>query len=194
MNSSQKKRSEESSEVSSPSSTPKKGVGTPGGRQEHSLGVLTQKFLDLLLNSDEKTIDLNQAVHILGVPKRRIYDITNVLEGVGLVEKKLKNRIQWVGDSLENSEILDLFQSQEANLDFWTREMERKIDDLLETNKDLAYLTLEDLQNLHGTQKTMIAIRSPPGTSVEVVSASPQEQEVNLHSETGEILVHFFSQ
>jgi hypothetical protein len=72
--------------------------------------------------------------------------------------------------------------------------MERKIDDLLETNKDLAYLTLEDLQNLHGTQKTMIAIRSPPGTSVEVVSASPQEQEVNLHSETGEILVHFFSQ
>ncbi|OMJ70071.1 hypothetical protein SteCoe_32033 [Stentor coeruleus] len=194
MNSSQKKRSEESSEVSSPSSTPKKGVGTPGGRQEHSLGVLTQKFLDLLLNSDEKTIDLNQAVHILGVPKRRIYDITNVLEGVGLVEKKLKNRIQWVGDSLENSEILDLFQSQEANLDFWTREMERKIDDLLETNKDLTYLTLEDLQNLHGTQKTMIAIRSPPGTSVEVVSASPQEQEVNLHSETGEILVHFFSQ
>jgi hypothetical protein len=64
MNSSQKKRSEESSEVSSPSSTPKKGVGTPGGRQEHSLGVLTQKFLDLLLNSDEKTIDLNQAVHV----------------------------------------------------------------------------------------------------------------------------------
>lgn len=27
--------------------------------------------------------------------KRRIYDITNVLEGIGLIEKKLKNRIQW---------------------------------------------------------------------------------------------------
>lgn len=27
--------------------------------------------------------------------KRRIYDITNVLEGVGLIEKKNKNVIQW---------------------------------------------------------------------------------------------------
>lgn len=29
------------------------------------------------------------------VQKRRIYDITNVLEGIGLIEKKLKNRIRW---------------------------------------------------------------------------------------------------
>ena len=29
--------------------------------------------------------------------KRRIYDITNVLEGIGLIEKKNKNCIQWRG-------------------------------------------------------------------------------------------------
>jgi hypothetical protein len=29
--------------------------------------------------------------------KRRIYDITNVLEGIGLIEKKSKNNIQWKG-------------------------------------------------------------------------------------------------
>jgi hypothetical protein len=48
----------------SPGTSPKKCLGTPGGRQEHSLGVLTQKFLDLLMNSDERTIDLNQAVQV----------------------------------------------------------------------------------------------------------------------------------
>lgn len=95
---------------------------------------------------------------------------------------------------MENSEMLELFQSQEENLDSLTKEMERKIDDLLENNKDLAYLNFEDLQNIHGNQKTMVAIRSPPGTTVEVTSLSPQEQEINLKSETGEILVHFFSQ
>ena len=33
----------------------------------------------------------------LGVQKRRIYDITNVLEGIGLVEKKSKNTVHWTG-------------------------------------------------------------------------------------------------
>ena len=32
------------------------------------------------------------------VQKRRIYDITNVLEGIGLIEKKSKNNIQWKGN------------------------------------------------------------------------------------------------
>jgi hypothetical protein len=29
------------------------------------------------------------------VQKRRIYDITNVLEGIGLIEKKSKNNVRW---------------------------------------------------------------------------------------------------
>lgn len=39
-----------------------------------------------------------QAADTLNVKqKRRIYDITNVLEGIGLIEKKNKNCIQWRG-------------------------------------------------------------------------------------------------
>lgn len=39
---------------------------------------------------------LLKAADILAVrQKRRIYDITNVLEGIGLIEKKSKNSIQW---------------------------------------------------------------------------------------------------
>lgn len=37
------------------------------------------------------------AVTDLGVQKRRIYDITNVLEGIGYIEKISKNKIKWVG-------------------------------------------------------------------------------------------------
>lgn len=36
--------------------------------------------------------------------KRRIYDITNVLEGVGLIEKASKNKVQWKGTALPHSE------------------------------------------------------------------------------------------
>ena len=38
------------------------------------------------------------------VQKRRIYDITNVLEGIGLIDKKSKNNIQWKGTGLEDND------------------------------------------------------------------------------------------
>ena len=44
-----------------------------------------------------KTVDLNEAALRLAVQKRRIYDITNVLEGIGLIEKTIKNKIKWKG-------------------------------------------------------------------------------------------------
>ena len=60
-----------------------------------SLSLLTKKFVTLIEQADEGTIDLNRAAESLQVQKRRIYDITNVLEGIGLIEKKSKNNIQW---------------------------------------------------------------------------------------------------
>lgn len=58
-----------------------------GTRYDTSLGLLTRKFIDLLENSADGVIDLNVASVQLNVQKRRIYDITNVLEGIGILEK-----------------------------------------------------------------------------------------------------------
>lgn len=38
----------------------------------------------------------------LKVQKRRIYDITNVLEGIGLIAKERKNNIRWNGPGAIN--------------------------------------------------------------------------------------------
>lgn len=64
-------------------------------RYDTSLGLLTKKFLTLLQTSPDGVVDLNKASEHLSVQKRRIYDITNVLEGIGILEKKSKNNIQW---------------------------------------------------------------------------------------------------
>ena len=53
----------------------------PRGRHENSLGELTKRFIELIQNSEDQCIDLNEAVGKLKVQKRRFYDITNVLEG-----------------------------------------------------------------------------------------------------------------
>lgn len=65
-------------------------------RYDTSLGLLTKKFIYLLSESEDGVLDLNWAAEVLDVQKRRIYDITNVLEGIQLIRKKSKNNIQWV--------------------------------------------------------------------------------------------------
>ena len=63
-----------------------------------SLGLLTNKFVQLL-TSTVGNLDLNHAVTTLEVKKRRIYDITNVLEGIGLIKKVSKNSVSWITDT-----------------------------------------------------------------------------------------------
>ena len=64
-------------------------------RYDTSLGLLTKRFVGLLRGARDGVLDLNQAAEVLEVQKRRIYDITNVLEGIKLITKKSKNNIQW---------------------------------------------------------------------------------------------------
>lgn len=80
-------------------------------RYDSSLGLLTKKFVELIQSTSTGDLDLNAAADLLGVQvlsifvmnqpfsdtmkKRRIYDITNVLEGIGLIEKTSKNNIHW---------------------------------------------------------------------------------------------------
>ena len=72
------------------------GAGeTKMSRAENSLSLLTTRFLDLLHKAPDNSVDLNEAAVVLDTQKRRVYDITNVLEGIGLIEKMSKNKIKW---------------------------------------------------------------------------------------------------
>ena len=76
--------------------------GNRRGRKENGLVELTKKFINLLKEAPNQTLDLNDAVKLLNVQKRRIYDITNVLEGIGLIAKERKNNIRWNGPGAIN--------------------------------------------------------------------------------------------
>lgn len=86
----------------SPLSDQQLRLGTPSSlgqaRFDSSLGILTKRFVHLLKNAPGNRVDLNKAASDLGVQKRRIYDITNVLEGIGLIQKEAKNHVSWCDD------------------------------------------------------------------------------------------------
>ena len=68
-------------------------------RQSKSLSLLCERFLSLYSSGYENLISLDEVCSTLGVERRRIYDIVNVLEAVEVVVKKGKNQYAWFGVS-----------------------------------------------------------------------------------------------
>lgn len=84
--------------------TPKKlkvdgGTGsTTYSRKKKSLGVLAENFLNHYKKLPRgSVIIVDHAAVDLGVERRRIYDVVNILESVSLVTKKQKNTYSWMG-------------------------------------------------------------------------------------------------
>lgn len=143
--------------------------------------MLTTKFVNLLKDSQDGVLDLNKAAETLKVQKRRIYDITNVLEGIGIIEKKSKNNIKWrnQADSSRASEReisslqadLEHLSNEEHKLDSQITSLRSKLQELAsgEQCSTYAYVTHNDIKNIPELRgDTLIAIKAPPGTELEV--------------------------
>ena len=139
-----------------------------------------------------------------------------MLEGIGLIQKRHKNKIQWIGgcENNENSSMqesysitreLESLSQEEEKIDKWTNQIQESLNQLTKdpSYSEFAYVTQEDissLPNLNETEnETLLVIRAPLGTSLEVVdpeTCAPDEKEkyqIFLQSQNGEILVYVVS-
>ncbi|XP_008553400.1 transcription factor E2F3 [Microplitis demolitor] len=181
--------------------TPTKSKNLERTRYDTSLSLLTKKFINLVENSNDGVVDLNVASEKLGVQKRRIYDITNVLEGIGILEKKSKNNIQWKGGQLpgERNNILELRQ-EVTDLEAKENALDRLILGAEESLRELcadrryAYVTYHDLRSVPAYRdQAIMAVKAPPEATLHVPQPTSNcgqpKLQIHMRSSHGEIEV-----
>ncbi|KAG9347360.1 hypothetical protein JZ751_004927 [Albula glossodonta] len=164
----------------------------PKYRCDVSLGRLTKRFMELLSAAPNGIVDLNEAARVLGARKRRVYDVTNVLDGIQLIKKRSTSQIQWVGSvpvrelggqwkEKLREELLDLTAMEEA-LDELIKDCAQQLfflTDLKEYSEYPSTLTIRPplIEAFQG--QVVIAIKAPEETRLEV--PTPKEDGIQIH-------------
>uniref|UniRef100_A0A915EJ54 E2F/DP family winged-helix DNA-binding domain-containing protein n=1 Tax=Ditylenchus dipsaci TaxID=166011 RepID=A0A915EJ54_9BILA len=186
--------------------TPKTGGSV--GRKRNNAGARLPKSAgnDIDMPDQESArLNLNEAATILGVQKRRLYDITNVLEGIELIEKMGKNSIRWKNQTeLEYST-----EHQRLNKELAEQaEHEHLLDSLISnisgalklakddpTDKPYSYTLFSDLRSISSlSDQTLIAIKAPVESCSSIEVSNPCETgklEIVVRNENGEKLQAF---
>ncbi|CEM31582.1 unnamed protein product [Vitrella brassicaformis CCMP3155] len=150
-----------------------------GKAYENGLVILTRKFFALLEMCPGQTVDLNTAEHALDVQRRRLYDIVNVLEGIGIIERVGRHSFRCArrlpsllscGAQMESE--LAVLQAENDQLDRQLAEMEAYQDRKWQLAKDqgLLYISGGDIRDtVDYRAKTIALVHAPKDASVAVV-------------------------
>ncbi|KAF9349311.1 E2F transcription factor 3 [Mortierella sp. NVP85] len=180
-------------------------------RSERSLGMLTKQFIQLL-KDEGGTLDLNNTAVKLNVQKRRIYDITNVLEGIDLIVKSKKNNVSWKGvpaininksavacrvaPTVNRQRKEELIKEKERLEEEHTRlrklreQVDGNIRDTLtnENTARYAYITMNDIKKVDSLQDSLVlAVNTPYETYIQVDDGSSDPSKpfvMNLEHKT----------
>jgi hypothetical protein len=160
----------------------------------NTLANLTRDFVDLLKASDGKELDVGAIAQELKAQKRRIYDVTNVLAGIGVIEKCGKGRVRWIGENNKVAEHEDLRKllEREAEIDRISHFVSNALIAISQSAdfENYAWVTEEDVMKLvPDDDLSIFALRGPPDLELEI----SDEDESGCHrlfvqrSSTGEI-------
>jgi len=177
------------------------------GKQDNSLSQLTQSFLYYIKKKGRVRISINELVEDLNVKKRRIYDITNVLQGIGYLQKIGKNEILWIKDSnsisipncTNSSKDEMASENYISNLNQFKKELEdlktqkNNIEENLNKYREefkliseknefpkYGYITFNDIAELSKNEKVnFMLIKAPKGTLINVIDDEESKKAFN---------------
>lgn len=164
-------------------------------KEKKTLVTLTQDFLNVLTSAEGKEVDLSQLENDLGVSKRRLYDVTNVLTGIGVVERSGKAKVKWTGSGATafESEIQQVLK-KEAEVDNMLQFVSDQLDEVFLSQDfvDYGWVTNEDVLSLDpDSNLSLFSLKGPQDLTIENPEDEDGSHRLICQSESGGInLIH----
>lgn len=167
-------------------------------RNKNTLKELAKNFLEYMKEEKGKVLKIDDIVKKLGFSKRRIYDITNVLEGIGIIKKIEKNKIEIISkQNLDSETVLERAKSEmesllkeEIELKKEEKKLDKWINELIHTYcensnseefQKMFYLNLDHIKLISDENDlNIIGINAPINTKILVPDPNCIE---SLHNE-----------
>ena len=140
-------------------------------RSENSLEEIAKKFFKCISKIKGNSISINDVVKELNVKKRRIYDVTNVLEGnyifilivfllknigIGYIKKEGRNKIEWLKGDLILKNIVNNLENNENNEKINIKDNKEKKINLIQAEiKKVEKLIAKEEDNLNKMNKNI---------------------------------------
>jgi transcription factor E2F3 len=162
-------------------------------KSKQTLVKLTRDFVELLIARTGEEVDLKDAGDRLGAAKRRLYDVTNVLAGIGAIERCGKAKVKWIGtsDSTEECEEMARLVAREQELDKLAGTIDEALGAKSQSDdfKKYAWVSEEDIMRLVDANATSLyALRGPPDLTIEVPEDDlPDKHRLICSSESGTV-------
>jgi hypothetical protein len=152
---------------------------------------LTKGFIEYLQAHTDSEVDLNAVEQALHASKRRLYDVTNVLAGAGLIERQGKALVKWIGRKPRDSVPVESARKRkEAALEAMTASVDRALADLMSSERfqDCGWFSEEEILRLDpGEAVHLFALRGPPSVTISILDQGDGGHHMVCRADNGRI-------
>ncbi|OIR56136.1 MAG: E2F/DP transcription factor [Amphiamblys sp. WSBS2006] len=156
----------------------------------NTLDSLSERFIELLLSYADRTMKIADAATVLGVQRRRLYDVTNVLEGAGVIRKIGNVSVVLCCGSGERErrpgrarsegrlgELIDVETEYDRTLAALRESVSNELERI--DTESMLYVTRDEIQReFSPEEETVLVVKAPRGSSMDI----PYQKENTLQT------------
>jgi hypothetical protein len=154
--------------------------------------ALTTDLISFLSANADSEFDIGTVADALSASKRRLYDVANVLAGAGLIERRGKSQVKWIGRQSKptNSRSERSREQKRKTTGAMMESIDQALANLMSSQRfqDYGYFSQEEIACLDPTKSVhLFALRGPSSMTIDLPGGEDGAHHMVCRTEKGRI-------